>query len=94
LTIDCQASGFSSADYLLSEFHKYNLNLRKISDNLVGISLNEATTIDDLATLIEVFALLKDMSDEFGEYCEKERFEDIKFRGIPADLARRTTFMQ
>lgn len=79
---------------MISEFHKYGLNLRKISDNFVGVTLNETTTIDDLATLIEVFALLKDMSSEFGEYCDADRFEDIKYRGIPADLARRTTFMQ
>ena len=60
ITIDCKASGFSSADYLISEFHKYDINLRKINDNEVGITLNETTTIDDLATLIEVFAYLKD----------------------------------
>lgn len=94
VTIDCQASGFSSADYLVSEFHKYDINLRKISDNLVGISLNESTTIDDLATLIEVFAFVKDKTMEIGEYIDKDRFEDLPFRGIPADLARRTKFMQ
>lgn len=56
LTIDCKASDISSADYLLSEFHKHDINLHKIADNLVGITLNETTTIDDLAKLIEIFA--------------------------------------
>jgi glycine dehydrogenase len=60
LTFDCLQSGFSSADFVISEFHKYDINLRKISDNLVSVSLNETTTIDDLASLIEIFAHLKE----------------------------------
>lgn len=94
MTIDCQASGFSSADYLLSEFHKNGINLRKTTDNYVSISLNETTTISDLATLIEIFAYLKDKSFEVGDYVNADRFEDIKYRGIPADLTRRTPFME
>ena len=94
ITVDCKASGFSSADYLISEFHKYDINLRKVNDDQIGITLNETTTIDDLATLIEVFAYLKDQSLEIGDYCAADRFEEIKFRGIPADLASRTDFMQ
>lgn len=70
LTIECHSSGFTSSDYLLSEFHKYDINLRKVDQNLVGISMNEMTTIDDLATIVEVFALLKEKSVKFGEYCE------------------------
>lgn len=44
--------------------------------------------------LIEIFAYLKDKSFEVGSYVHENRFEDIKYRGIPADLARRTTFME
>lgn len=88
LTIDCQASGFSSADFVLSEFHKHDINLRKISDNLVSLSVNETTTIDDCATLIEIFAYLKDEFSEIGEYLSPDRFEDLVYRGIPAELAR------
>lgn len=70
VTIDCAASGFSSADYVLSEFHKHEINLRKIDDNLISVSLNETTTITDLADLIEVFAFIKDSTDELelGSY--------------------------
>lgn len=60
LTIDCAASGFSSSDYLVSEFHKHEINLRKINENLVSVSINETTTITDLADLIEIFAYLKE----------------------------------
>ena len=94
LTLDCLASGFSSADYVLSEFHKHDINLRKISDNLVSLSINETTTIDDLASLIEIFAYMKDEIQEIGEYLQPDRFEDIVYRGIPADLERKTSFMQ
>jgi len=60
LAIDCIASGFSSADFVLSEFHKFDCNLRKIDNNHVGLSLNENTTIENLRELIEVFALIKE----------------------------------
>lgn len=60
LTFDCAGSGFSSSDFIISEFHKYDINLRKVTDNLVSVSLNETTTIDDLASLIEIFAHLKE----------------------------------
>ena len=60
IVIDCAASGFSSSDYLLSEFHKNDINLRKVTDNLTGISINETTTIDDLADVIEIFAYIKE----------------------------------
>jgi hypothetical protein len=34
----------------------------------VGISINETTTIDDLADLIEIFAFLKGRSEDVGSY--------------------------
>ena len=59
ITIDCNASGFTNSDFVLSEFHKHDINLRKIDENFVSISMNETTTIDDLASLIEIFAYIK-----------------------------------
>ncbi len=32
ITIDTKDSGFSSSDFLLAEFHKYGINLRKVDD--------------------------------------------------------------
>ena len=78
----------------MSEFHKYDINLRKVTDNIVGISLNETTSIDDLADLIEIFALLKDKSLDFGNYLDSTCFDGIKYRGIPSDLSRKTDFMK
>jgi len=37
VAIDCLASGFSSSDYVISEFYKHEINLRKINENLVGV---------------------------------------------------------
>ena len=59
-----------------------------MNDNLVSVSINETTTILDLADIIEVFAWLKDNSLHLGSYLSSERFDDIVFRGIPASLSR------
>ena len=48
VSIKIQESGFSSADYLLSEFHKHGINIRKIDDNHVSVSFDEITTLFDL----------------------------------------------
>ena len=94
IVIDCHASGFSSSDYLLAEFHKNDINLRRVSENLAGITLNETTTIDDLADVIEIFAFIKNHCNEQGTYLSNTRFEDIVYKGMPSALARKTPFMQ
>jgi len=94
VVLDCKASGFSSSDFVLSEFHKNDINLRKVNENLVGITINETTTIDDLADIIEIFALIKEVSIEKGSYLSSSRFEDLVFKGIPAAIARKSDFMQ
>ncbi len=59
LILDAKASGFSSSDFVVSEFHKYGMNLRVVDDTHVGISINETTNLVDLDEIIEVFADLK-----------------------------------
>jgi glycine dehydrogenase len=66
IVIDIKASGFTSADKVLADFHKYGINLRKVDDFHVGISLNETTVILKLATVVEIFALLLEKK-ELGE---------------------------
>jgi len=56
VTIHIKESGFSSADYILAEFHKFGINLRKIDDDHVSISFNETTNMVDLSEIIEIFA--------------------------------------
>jgi glycine cleavage system pyridoxal-binding protein P len=60
---------------LISEFHKNDINLRKVNDNLTGITINETTTIDDLADVIEIFAYIKEKTLEQGNYLSEKRFE-------------------
>ena len=93
VTIDTKSSGFSSADFVLSEFHKFGINLRKIDEDHVSISFNETTTIVDLDELIEIFADLKQkrlnesyMSDTF--------YENRNQKGLPSELRRTSEFMK
>lgn len=62
MAIDCKASGFSSSEYLISEFDGHGINIARIDNNTVALSMNETTTIQDLTDLIEIFATLTDNS--------------------------------
>ncbi len=55
ISIKVSESGFSSADFILSEFHKHGINIRKIDDDHVSVSFDEITTLFDLDQLIEIF---------------------------------------
>src|SRR5262249_52732165 len=44
------------SDALLATAEARGINLRRLSDRAVGISLDEATTADDLKALLEIFA--------------------------------------
>jgi len=59
VTINVKESGFSSCDFILSEFHKHGINIRKVDDNHVSVSFDEITTLYDLQELIEIFAAIK-----------------------------------
>lgn len=95
IAIDTRASDLSSSDAILAEFHKFGINLRKIDENLVGISMNEYTTIADLAEIIEIFAIQKEIAPEDAD----EPFLDANFcdadsyRGMPSSLTRQGDFM-
>jgi len=96
IAIDSVASDLGSADAVLAEFHKFGINLRKIDESVVGISMNEYTTIRDLAELLEIFAILKDVSPEEADepYLESSFCDADSYRGMPSQLARSGSFMQ
>jgi len=95
VTIDCKASGFSSADFVLAEFHKIGINLRKIDVNTVGISMNEAVTIDDLSKITEHFAFIKEKKEsQADKYLSPQHYEDIRYRLLPNNLRRTSNFME
>ena len=95
ITIDCAASDLSSADNILAEFHKFGINLRKVDDNLVSISINEYTLIKDVAEILEIFAILKEIAPEENDepYLDADFCDAENYRGMPAHLARQSDFM-
>lgn len=48
VSIKVKESGFSSADWLLAQFHKFGINIRKVDENHVSLSFDEITTLYDL----------------------------------------------
>lgn len=93
VTIDSKASGFSSADYVVSEFHKYGINLRRVDDNLVSISFNETSNLVDLDEIIEIFAELKQKPATKSLLTDKF-YEHRKYSELPKELKRTSTFLQ
>jgi len=59
VSIKVEESGFTSADYLLAQFHKYGINIRKVDNNHVSVSFDEMTSLYNLDELIEIFYSLK-----------------------------------
>ena len=86
VTINAKESGFSSSDYVLSEFHKYGINLRKVDDDLVSIAFNETTLLIDLDEIIEIFADMKGKSTQTGEYMSDSYYDDKHYQGLPQSL--------
>jgi len=97
VAIDVKNSGFSSPDYVLSEFHKYGINIRKIDENHVSVSFDELSTLYDLDQLIEIFINLK--ADNGGtagnEMIPFSSYENRVYKTLPDHLRRgkHMTFM-
>jgi glycine dehydrogenase len=91
VTIDAKASGLS-ADKVISEFHKYGINLRKIDDSLVGVSFNETTNLVDLDELIEIFSGLKSKATP-SSLNSDSYYQNKKVADLPANLKRTSSFM-
>lgn len=65
------------------------INLRKVSDTRIGVSLDETTKLSDLADLFTSFAL--DASVPFEVDALAEETKDVQ--AIPADLTRTSPFL-
>jgi glycine dehydrogenase len=66
VTIDVKGSGLQSADWVVSEFHKYGMNLRRIDETHVGVSFNETTSLVDLDEMLEIFSEMKSKANSPG----------------------------
>jgi len=80
IAIDVKASGLSSSDNILSEFHKHGINLRKIDDNHVSVSFDEVKTIFDLNELLSIFASIKKDKLPFDNSTEDASFSKYENR--------------
>jgi glycine dehydrogenase len=93
--IDAKASGLKSSDFVVSEFHRFGINLRRVDDNLVGVSFNETNTLVDLDELIEIFADMKDKPfTPCSGFLTDNFYENRKFNQLPKNLHRTSEFMQ
>lgn len=84
ITIQCDAG---KAGHLLDHFYKASINLRQISDSLVAMSLDETTTLEELESLVGVFAEYKGKKVDFQKYVNMEH----SHIGIPFE--RQSTFL-
>jgi glycine dehydrogenase len=82
IVLNAKKSGLSSTDSVLSEFHKYGINLRKVDDEHVGISFSETTTMIDFDELVEIFSDLKG----HNSHHHHNHYENRKYKGLPTNL--------
>lgn len=92
VAIKVSESGFSSSDYLLAQFHKYGLNIRKIDNNHVSVSFDELTTLYDLDNIIDIFATLK-KGKRNPHTVAMEDYEGRKYEAVSNELKRTDKYM-
>lgn len=94
MAINVTESGFSSADFVLAEFHKFGINLRKVNDSHVSVSFNETTSIVDLDELVEIFAELKEKSTPAQDFLKDSFFDNKAYKELPNHLKRTSKFLK
>jgi len=90
IALNCRASGFSSADFVVAEYHKFGINIRKIDHRTVSFSFDELTNLYDLRQLIEIMVSIKRRRISKENYLPVEAFYNLKYQP-PADGLRRTS---
>jgi glycine dehydrogenase len=84
-------SGLTSPDYVVAQFHKYGINIRKVDSNTVSVSFDELSSLYHLDELIEIFINIK--KRRVAEKNENAPFEMYEHRtyDAPIDSLKRTT---
>lgn len=93
MAIDVIASGFSSTDFVLSEFHKNDINIRRIDERHVSVSFDEITTLYDLDILISIFKTLKSRRNTYKQSTDYSEYEKYKYVTLPDDIKRDQNWM-
>ena len=94
VTLNVKASGLPSSDFVVAEFHKFGINLRRVDDAHVSVAFNETNNLVDLDELIEIFADLKDKPMSGEGFLTEKFYENRKYNEIPKNLARTSKFLQ
>ena len=81
--------GTGRADFILNVGVKYELNLRKIDDDTVGVSVDETTSRHDINTLIGVVNGGEGVDFTIDELINENDFDDC----FPEGLVRQSEFM-
>ncbi len=82
--------GSVNPDHLLETARVAKINLRVFDRCRIGVSLDEATTVDDVQDLLDVFAPEKKQPVEFASLALEST---ASAAGIPADLRRHTPYL-
>lgn len=91
VAIKVTESGLTSPDYVVAQFHKYGINIRKVDSNTVSVSFDELSSLYHLDELIEIFINIK--KRRVAEKNENAPFEMYEHRtyDAPIDSLKRTT---
>lgn len=92
--IKVKESGFSSPDYLLAQFHKYGINIRKVDNNHISISFDELSTLYDVDEMVEIFYQIRKNKISTEDYVPFEHYENRVYKQIPKNIRREGKFMQ
>ncbi|MBL1175705.1 aminomethyl-transferring glycine dehydrogenase [Pantanalinema sp. GBBB05] len=74
-------------DQILARAHSHHINLRRISDRAIGVSLDETVCSDDLIALFQIFA------GEQGAHFTPEDLLHCPVSSLPSELVRTSPYL-
>ena len=95
VAIKVEESGFSSSDFILAQFHKYGINIRKVDNNHVSVSFDEMTSLYNLDELIEIFySIKKNRLMDHTDEVPFDHYHNRVYEQVPSDIRRTSKFLQ
>jgi glycine dehydrogenase len=86
-TLRVEVSTEQAAD-ILRRSHSYQINLRRISDRSIGITIDETVSSDDLIALFQIFA-----GDEIAHFTPEDLLTHTAPPTLPTALSRTTPYL-
>lgn len=83
--------GKEGCEKLFAFFLKNDINIRKVDDNIVSLSLDETTTMEDVSELIRLFGEFKGKNVQVEEAFYPQNY---KIKPFESNLIRKSTFMK